>query len=266
MIQESHCMVKLLITEIGKKTKTRAFMSEGTTMGRGTMIFVHESDFIKDSKLKSKDTLGNIISVSIKFNDEMVELVNIYGPIDSGSRKKLFQLINEQIQGTSNKIIGGDFNNFVNFNLDCIGGSLNNFCKKKAELDVLEEMSTIHGYVDTYRALHPRGQAFTYTSRTSNNYRARLDRIYIHNMFNRILIKSEVIPIVFSDHDMYVITLDKNDGTDRLVRGRVIWKYNPKILAIKDNMKVLEDRWIEWRNHKTEYTDLICRMVRKRKE
>ena len=155
-------------------------------------------------------------------------------------------------------IIAGDFNNYENFNLDCTGGSFNVFNQKRSEIEVLNDMKVNYGYVDSYRVLHPHGKLFTYTSRITGNYRARLDRIYLHNYYCALLISTDIIPISFSDHDMYAITLDlKNDGTDRKVWGKGLWKYNSKLFSKKENLNILQEKWFEWRTKKSEYVDLI---------
>ena len=258
MVQEVHCMKTEYKNKIENSTNTKAFTSEGSNRGRGVMTFIRESKNISDSKLVSKDAYGNIVIVNVKVHNEMYKIVNVYGPMDSTGRKNLLQKIYDQSHGISNMVLAGDFNNFENFNLDCVGGSLKVFEQKKGELKVLNDMKINYGYVDSYRVLKPHGKLFTYTSRISNNYRARLDRIYIHDSLTPHLSSVDLVPIVYSDHDLYVINLEfNNDDTTRLVWGRGLWKYNSKLLAKKENMRILEERWIEWRNKKYEFRDLV---------
>ena len=164
MIQEIHCISKENIKKIEGDTKTKSYVSEGTNRGRGVMILIHESEKLKRSKIISRDNKGNIISISAENElGEIFEIINLYGPIDSKNRVQLLQEIYDRMHATTNKIIGGDFNNFENFNLYSVGGSKLVFDQKNRERKILYEMRCNHGYVDSYRIHDPHTKAFTFT-------------------------------------------------------------------------------------------------------
>jgi len=81
--------------------------------------------------------------------------MNIYGRNDYSGRIKQLRKHNEILTSTVNYIYCGDFNCIENFELDCIGKVRKQFDSRKSDREVLRNLETQNGYVDTYRQLNP---------------------------------------------------------------------------------------------------------------
>ena len=255
LLQETHVLRDQSIKQLEKETHCKVYNSEGTNKGRGVTTLLRESKHLTNSSLKSKDRDGNLLVINAEIDGKQIELINIYGPMRSIQRRDLIQKILDQLQGKTNCIIGGDFNNFEDFNLDCIGGSLKNFNRKSLERQQLYDLKRIFDYDDTFRELNPHKHVFTYTS--PSNYRSRLDRIYIHASKRANIHSVYTSSAYFSDHDLYAINLESETETERIKWGNGLWKYNRLLLRKKVNLEILTKEWMKWRSEKCNYNNVI---------
>ena len=255
MLQEIHDMKKENMTKIQSETKMTFFKSSGSNNGRGVITMIKESSIIQRPNMVYKDTLGNQLVVAVEIESELFEIVNIYGPIISSQRSQLYETLNNDTEGKDNRIIGGDFNNFENFNLDCTGGSIATFEKRKKERRTISLLREKHKYIDTFRHLHPTKRSFTFSG--ISNYRSRLDRIYIHQSTSTKIILAEMKPAYFSDHDMYIIEQKTSIETERITWGKGLWKYNKTTLENKTNAAEMKSHWDKYRTSKNRYKNLL---------
>lgn len=253
-LQETHSMKIENVRKIEKETKTKIFQCPGGHNSRGVMTIIKESPIMKNAVTKKMDNDGNFLIVQVSIENITYELINIYAPITPANRVKLFEKINREIQGNEYCIIAGDFNNYEDFQLDCTGGSRKNFELRKSDRRKLEELKSTNGYLDSLRVLHPTKRMFTFTG--ISNYRSRLDRIYVHNMLTRRLTEADVVPVHFSDHDLYYVKLKTDTETDRIIWGKGLWKFNKKTLEENENMKELKKMWEDHQHLKPRYENL----------
>lgn len=252
-LQEIHDMKPSNVREIELKTKSVCFTSPGSARGRGVMILFKESSTLHSPQLKAKDTDGNYISISYKINDKKMTFLNLYASNNCRERTLQFRKLNEIIEGSEDYLLGGDFNAIMDFKMDCIGKKLDNFNRQRQDRVELGKVQTDHGYVDTFRTKHPDLRLFTFTGLAS--YRARLDKIYIHNTMTDRVQCAEIIPVAFSDHDLYFIHIGSMDERPRWGHG--LWKLNASLLENPEHLKAMISLWTNWQEQKSIIEDQL---------
>lgn len=254
LLQETHDMKVENTNKIAKALNVKIYKNPGTYRGRGVITIVKESESLKNSRIKSMDDKGNSLIIEIEIDNEILEIVNLYGPLTPANRRKLYKELSTETEGKTNRIIGGDFNNIFDFNLDCCGGSIHNFEKRKSDREILKELETKHGYKDTFRYLYPQKKAYTFSG--ISNYKSRLDRFYIHSSYANCLTEAGIKPVYFSDHDLYVIDVKSENETERKKWGKGIWKLNKTLLDEENNLETLKNLWSIHRQTKHIYESL----------
>lgn len=252
-IQESHDISYDNICKIENLNNYKVFKCPGSSNGRGVLTIIRET-ICKKAKMINKDNEGNYLVVELDVQNEILEIVNVYGPMTPTSRAKLFRELLQDTNGKDNRLIGGDFNCIEDFNLDSTGGSKKNFDQRKTDRHELANLVKIHSYVDSFRYIHPTKRSFTFTGIT--NYRSRLDRIYCHKTYADRIESTEIIPVSFSDHDLYVISMKTMNNDNRKIWGRGFWKLNKTLLEKSENISLLKEMWLEHREEKHKYQRL----------
>ena len=248
-VQETHEIKRINVQTIEEKTKAKVYVNHGTARGRGTIIIAKESSVIKNVTLHSNDGNGNMITISAQIGNENFKILNIYAENDYAKRIDQLKKINQIVENETNYINCGDFNCIEDYQLDCIHKNHRNFRYRKRDREILIDMRETHGYVDTFRELHPTLKQFTFTH-SSIPYRARLDRIYVHrSMMNRIT-STSIHPATFSDHDLYMIHIKSDAESERIRWGKGLWKHNASLLEKRENLQYIENAWMEWRDQK----------------
>lgn len=255
MVQEVHNIKNENIQRIEKDTKTKIYVSPGDQNSRGVMTMIKVSNVIKNPVVVRKDAIGNYLVVQIEIDGRSYELVNLYAPMTPAGRAELFKKLNKETHGKEYQIIAGDFNNVMDFNLDCTGGSRKNFDQRKSDRSELLRFTKENDYTDSLRVIHPKLCLFTFCG--LSNYKSRLDRIYVHTNLSKKLDDAKVVPACFSDHDLYVISLLLDNQTDRVVWGKGLWKHNKQILENKENRDKIRRIWNEHQEAKYRHRD-IC--------
>lgn len=252
-LQETHNMTTANIERLERETKMKCFKSPGTQRGRGVLTLV-DLECCQNPSLCARDGDGNFVHVKADINGTELNFMNIYAPSQSLARKKLFEQANERMPKYQNIIYGGDYNCIESFNLDSKNKSRQSFEKSNPERQQLKILRENNNFVDSFRHLHPTAQSFTYTGIA--NYRARLDRIYIHNDLAVKVKSTDIHPVSFSDHELYVVTLRVNDSEERIKWGTGMWKYNSRILDNQDNMTKFREIWNEHKTTKWQYENI----------
>lgn len=254
-LQEIHKPQQIQINKLEMKTKMKCFASYGSDLARGVMILVRETEDVKYPILHSRDDDGNSVIVEAVIGEERFRLHNIYAPNAYGERTRLLTKHSESMETNYSIIYGGDYNCIQSFEHDCIGKSLKYYLSQKSDREVLQEMDDDHGYKDTFRVLHPVMKRFTFSG--IGSYRARLDRIYIHETNTWRLQTANVYPVSFSDHDLYMVELKTQQNEDRPVWGRGLWKVNASLLEDTEIRTTITRCWHEWREQKHNFADQL---------
>lgn len=114
-----------------------------------------------------------------------------------------------------------------------------------------------YGYRDVFRTLKPGAREFTFALAGTGNYRARLDRMYIHESRCQMIKSAEIYPIPFSDHDLFVIDLITDFPDERPIWGRGLWKLNSSLLENPETMDRIETEWLSWREQKPVFNEQL---------
>lgn len=254
-LQEMHKLKPSQVNELQSKTGMKCFSSFGTDGARGVITLVRESDNVRDPLLHSCDTQGNSVVIVVNLGGNKFKVQNIYAPNMYGERTRFLTKQMENMDNDNNIICAGDFNCIENFDLDSIGKSYKHFASQKSDRDVLHQMNENYGYIDSFRTLYPDSKQFTFTG--VGSYRARLDRIYIHESNVKLIRSAAVHPVSFSDHDLYMTELEIQSTSDRVIWGRGLWKLNASLLDKPHVLQDIKRLWKDWREQKHLLSDQI---------
>ena len=251
-LQEIHNISAQNITKIEKGGKWKCFISPGTQRGRGVMTIINTKS-ITNCQLFAHDQNGNLLIIEGEIHNIKRLFMNIYAPNEMAARKKLLDKCNDFLRMNRDTYFGGDFNCIEDIHLDSVNKSMNSFMQRKSDREKLRELRETIGFIDVYRSMHPYQKVFTFTSPT--NYRARLDRFYLHQTIASLIVRVEIHPVSFSDHDLVLLIQESAD--DRVRWGPGTYKYNKKFSENKDNLHEIKRVWLSWRKCRHKYDSIL---------
>ena len=161
----------------------------------------------------------------MKYEQEILQIINIYSPTNSKDRKNFYINLQNFINYDEKTIIAGDFNMIENTFLDMTGGNPN-----KTHTIGLETLKTVKNklnLIDIWRKNNPFQKRFTYNN-GDNTIHSRLDGFYITKFIKPA--KCQIIPNTISDHDSVSVHILVNKTEPKRPR---IWKLNTSILKMK---------------------------------
>jgi exonuclease III len=124
---------------------------------------------------------ANMCTIKLQFTRLQIQIVNVYWPAqrDDPAIVPLTQIINNLLQDQTNNhnplIFGGDWNSYINGQLDHFPPTLSSHPRT-----VLPLFET-HSMIDVYRHLYPEGTNMTHTSKVNNAITtgSRLDSFWV---------------------------------------------------------------------------------------
>ena len=121
----------------------------------------------------------------------------------------------------SNTIIVGDFNNPLT--------TMDRLTKQKINKETKTLNDTVDqlGLIHIYRTFHPETINVTFFSRAHGTF-SRIDHILGHKSSLGKFKKTEIIPVIFSDHS--AIRLDLSYRKKKIVKNSNIWRLNNTLL------------------------------------
>ena len=185
------------------------------------------------------DKEGRYIVVKGKLEDQVVTLINVYAPPDSGKPffETLFDLINKEAEGIW--LCGGDINVTLNYNLDTTSTNRN---KKQINKYINTMMSEL-GIIDVWRELHPLERDYTHYSDPHQMY-SRID-LYLMNKGEIHRVKECKIGVTdLSDHSAVYLTIHLNNR-----KKNTVWRLNVGVL---NNTSVVEETKVDINKYKEE--------------
>ena len=117
-------------------------------------------------------------------------------------------------------------------------------------LQYLQQIKQKNKILDTWRKKHPNLRQYTFHN-YNNLIHSRIDRVYAHQ--NQKLLKSQILPNPFSDHDTVLLTLQIPNQNPK---GQEYWKLNTSILSHKPFKELFEDFWKNWQKQKSKYNSI----------
>lgn len=220
LLQETH----LNKTEEGdtwtRQWKGQTALNTGTSYSRGVGIFLHPL-FHGEIKETKQDNEGRIICTKIQWENQEMNIMNVYAPNLIGERREFFNTLHAHKTGHRNFILGGDFNCVENPEKDRMGGNPNGGTAGSCEL---KSFTSINELEDRWRAQNPNERIFTW--HTADYSRgSRLDRWYTPNNVHQ---DTSYIACPFSDHTAVVLQARLTEDNPR---GKGIWKFNNNLLT-----------------------------------
>ena len=193
------------------------------------------------------DPQGRYVLVVAEVNAQPLLIVPVYAPASSPVERRLFfEHLHRQIDLVKterhNVIMLGDFNVTENDVMDRLAAT----GSKDPSLPALRKILSTHSLEDFLRKSHPHDVSYTFRGVRGSS--SRIDRVYTSRQFRNLLIKSDILPFVHSDHDMVEVTL----RISATLRGNGIWSLDPELLAeeaYRETIISLIGRWSATRDH-----------------
>ena len=256
-LQETHLNNNDNIKEIFNDFKGKVYLNS-CNVGRKWGVAILFREGLEFSVIKiNKDTDGRILSLLCQLNSQIVNIVNLYCPVNPCHRAEFIESIADYFITThdqrtvTNRIVCGDFNCVEDLTLDRTG-SRNQQLRVTVGITQLNTIAKHYSLHDAYRHLHPNETSYTHHNKTYKTY-SRIDRIFISGQFLAELQQAGVTQCYHSDHHLVwgYFDIDKHD------RGPGLWTVNNSILNDKAYTKLVNDFWGNWKAVKGNYKDIL---------
>ena len=228
LLQETHFEdndKKTLQHEWGTKD---FYLCNGGRNCRGTAIFISNLRF--KELFYFSDNIGRLQILSLELLDDCKKIlvVNIYNENDENSQvlflEKLYKKLHEIPDLQEHEIIiGGDWNCFLNRDLDCRFG---NPCTKIRTIAEISKIKSKFDLIDIFRVKHPILNRYTWCRPSPFTLR-RLDYFLISNTLLDHVEISDILQHHLSDHRPVRVRFVP---LNPLPRGAGIWKFNSTLL------------------------------------
>ena len=198
LLQETHST-----SESSRKWKNEwkgksIWHSSSTPKSSGVAIPFKENSAIEIIQTK-KDKEGGIVQYITKYEQEILQIINIYAPTNPTDRKNFDTNLQNFIDYDQNTIIAGDFNMIENTLIDRTGRNPNKTHTIGSE--TVKIVKSKLNLIDIWRKNNPFQKSFTYLN-TDSTVHSRLDRFYITKTIKTT--KCQIIPTTVSDQDILV--------------------------------------------------------------
>ena len=135
-------------------------------------------------------------------------------------------------------IIGGDFNEILNPELDGLGGKP----KLKESVKTINQIRSLFDLIDIWRVRNPDVKRFSWRQKNPVIQR-RLDFWLISSSIQDDIESTDIIPAIKSDHS--AITLSIN-GIEEQHHGPSFWKFNASLIDDENFVSLIRDKYCTW--------------------
>ena len=216
-MQETMACRQSSISHFSNRWDGKSFWSPALGKQGGVAILVSKNSNLEVLSWR-RDSNGRVLSLLIKSENNLINLVNIYAPVVLSDRKEFFDSLHDFFFSGSNLVIGGDFNCYDS-PLDKLGGNIN------LQKELSDFKSDFH-LIDIWRKKHPKERHFTWFN-FDFKIACRLDKFLVSKNVSDNTSVCNIFPCVFSDHDF--VSLCFNLSSFR-ARGPGVWKFNNSLL------------------------------------
>ena len=152
--------------------------------------------------------------------EENITIINTYAPNIGAPQYVRQMLMSMKGESKNNTIIVGEFNT----PLSPMDRSTKQKINKETQIlnDTMEQLDLI----DIYRTFHPKTIKFTFFSSAHRSF-SRINHILAHKSSLGKFKKTEIIPLIFSDHN--AVRLDVNYRR-KTIKNSNIWRLNNTLL------------------------------------
>ena len=265
LLQETHCHCRKEEYCWGKEWDGQSVWGWGTNRSKGVAILFsrkhrYEYDIVE------RDMNGRIIALDLKYENNIIRIINIYAPNNPLERESFFQFtVSNILSHTCENIIGGDYNCTLNPHLDrgkCDENIKHNDYLKRNEIwshpivqdrgaKVLENMMTTNDLEDVWRRRNPESKSYTW-QHYGKNAASRIDIWMISKSLDPNVKQVEIINNVFSDHHLITLEIKFSDTE----RGKGYWKMNHQVIKSTLFRDCFSNFWKQWQQSRHDYTDL----------
>ena len=177
----------------------KIFHANGDQKKAGVTILISDKIDFKIKALK-RDKEGHYIMIKGSIQED-ITIINIYASNIGAPQYVRQMLTSMKVEINSNTIIVGDFNNPLT--------TMDRSTKQKInkETQTLNDTMDQLDLIDIYRTCHSKTINFTFFSSTHGTF-SRIDHILGHKSSLGKFKNTEIIPVIFSDHN--AVRLDLN--------------------------------------------------------
>ena len=218
LLQETLAATEVSIRNLTLQWSGPSFWSPALGKQGGVVVLVKENSCFEVLNWQ-KDSSGRIVSLLVKVDDALFNLVNIYAPTNPTERKDFFENLHEYFYPHCYYIIAGDFNCYESPN-DKFGGNFTPYVD-------LKEFRTTHYLTDAWRHKHKRLAQCTWFN-AAKTIGSRLDKFFVSTDLLTNPFSCEIYPCVFSDHDFVEFSVELANVNNH---GPGIWRLNLDLLT-----------------------------------
>ena len=224
-----------------------ALWSPGTNRSAGVGVLFHPRSSIEISDYKP-DCQGRFLAVKLKFQNQFLQLINVYAPNVHSDREEFFNSAWRLAFRNVETVIAGDFNCVPDPVIDKWGGDDSFGDRGVSQLHDFTDSLRLEDY---FRIKHPHDRSYTWFN-GQHTVGCRLDRFYTPVAWRPHVRDHTCKPFSYSDHHMVSIKLDLGNSNPR---GRGVWKFNTRLLKSEDFCSDVNDFWPRWQLEKPVFTD-----------
>ena len=247
LLQETHSQEgqeSIWLNDWGSKI----YFSHGTSNARGVAILMPmQYDF--EVKELWKDTEGRTMAISLIYDLQTVDIINIYAPTKDKIQNQIDFLknIDQNLNlAESTCILGGDFNTYMDPKLDKKGGIIE---QKTKYSEKLVQMLAEYNINDMWRILNPNKKQFTWRQKKPF-IQSRLDYFLISGELFYNIYEMKIKPAIKTDHSLIQMKINL---VQEQKRGPGFWKFNTALLKDEVYIDMIKEI-IE--QLKTQYSDI----------
>jgi len=199
--------------------------SHGTNHSAGVAILMGKGAVGKAVTNTYQDREGRLAIAELGDDRESLTLINIYAPNDDKGQEYFYDNLHKILLTkvkSSQLIIGGDFNVYLDHKLDKKGG----IARNRLALHKLTNMMLDMSLVDVWRKLNPNKKKFTWPARANAPVACRLDFWLVSKGVVDNVISTKICESICTDHRLVQIKLRNGERT----RGPGFWKINNSML------------------------------------
>ena len=210
-LQETHLKTRDTY-RLKMKGWKKIFHANGDQKKAGVAILISDKiDF--QIKAVKRDKKGHYIMIKGLIQEEDIMMISIYAP-DIGALQYVRQMLTSMKEEiNSNTIIVGDFNT----PLTTMDRSTKQKINKKTQTlnDTMDQLDLI----DIYRTFHPKAMNFTFFLSAHGTF-SRIDHILGHKSRLGKFKKTEIIPVISSDHNAGRLDLNYRKKKKKLLKTK----------------------------------------------
>jgi exonuclease III len=226
---------------------SNVFFSHGSNCARGVAILM-PMKYNFSAELLWKDDNGRILAITIKTDELLLNVVNLYAPTKDkqNDQNDMLHDLDQHIKlAETPTLLGGDLNTYIDPILDKDGGKTEPCSKFSIKLKQLMDEYNI---VDAWRSLNPNCRRYTWRQ-NHPRIQSRLDYFLLSGELLYIIDKCDIKPSIKTDHSLLQISINLIEEERR---GPGFWKFNCSLLKDENyiNMvrKLIENLKQEYHN------------------